>query len=156
MGYDAPTFTRQMPAWMFAGAPRFHDGGYLAPDERPAILQTGETVLSRRETSVYHQYFGMGGILGAAGLPRYHDGGMVDDLMPISPMPQPRGAGSQEGGGSGGDLHYNPTYHIAADPSTGKPAVSQDFLKQLDKRNVALIRAEIANQNRYRGINNPG
>jgi len=36
---------------MFAGAPRFHSGGMvgLRPDERPAILQTGEEVLSRAD-----------------------------------------------------------------------------------------------------------
>lgn len=38
---------RQVPASLFAGAPRFHDG--LAPDEFPAILQTGERVMSRKE-----------------------------------------------------------------------------------------------------------
>lgn len=34
---------------LFAGAPRYHSGGMvgLKPDERPAILQTGEEVLSR-------------------------------------------------------------------------------------------------------------
>lgn len=34
-------------ATAFAGAPRFHAGGYLAPDEVPAILQRGEFVLNR-------------------------------------------------------------------------------------------------------------
>lgn len=36
---------------LFAGAPRFHNGGVvgLRPDERPAILQTGEQVLSRND-----------------------------------------------------------------------------------------------------------
>ena len=34
--------TREMPSWVFAGAPRLHNG--LASDEYPAILQRGETV----------------------------------------------------------------------------------------------------------------
>jgi phage-related minor tail protein len=36
---------RAMPAYLFAGAPRFHNG--LMPDEFPAILQKGETVLPK-------------------------------------------------------------------------------------------------------------
>jgi lambda family phage tail tape measure protein len=36
---------RAMPAYAFAGAPRFHNG--LMPDEFPAILQKGETVLPK-------------------------------------------------------------------------------------------------------------
>ena len=42
-GSGAPD--RMMPAWMIAHAPRFHSG--LAPDEIPAVLQRGETVLPR-------------------------------------------------------------------------------------------------------------
>jgi len=44
---------RQVPAMAFAGAERFHGGGYpgLRPDEVPAILQRGERVLSRREVA---------------------------------------------------------------------------------------------------------
>jgi tape measure domain-containing protein len=40
---------RNVSPLMFAGAPRYHDGGMvgLKPDEVPAILQTGEEVLSR-------------------------------------------------------------------------------------------------------------
>lgn len=40
-----------VPAFVFAGAPRMHTGGWpgLAADEVPAILQKGERVLSRRE-----------------------------------------------------------------------------------------------------------
>lgn len=40
---------RSVSPLVFAGAPRYHSGGLvgLAPDERPAILQTGEEVLSR-------------------------------------------------------------------------------------------------------------
>lgn len=42
---------RAIPAWMVATAPRYHNGTMvgLRPDERPAILQTGEEVLSRRD-----------------------------------------------------------------------------------------------------------
>jgi len=40
---------RIVPNIAFAGAPRMHGGGYLAPDEVPAILQKGEWVLSRRD-----------------------------------------------------------------------------------------------------------
>ncbi len=45
-----------MAAAMFAGAPRFHDGGIagLKAGEVPAILQTGERVLSRTETAQYN------------------------------------------------------------------------------------------------------
>ncbi|QJP14673.1 hypothetical protein G3545_14085 [Starkeya sp. ORNL1] len=40
------------PAEMFLNAQRFHSGGgFLAPDERPAILQVGERVLSRAEVA---------------------------------------------------------------------------------------------------------
>jgi hypothetical protein len=33
------------------GAPRFHNGAWIGQDERPAILQTGERVLSRSEVA---------------------------------------------------------------------------------------------------------
>ena len=36
---------RALPAYAFIGAPRFHNG--LMPDEFPAILQKGETVLPK-------------------------------------------------------------------------------------------------------------
>ena len=39
--------TRMMPAHAFASAPRFHNG--LMPDEFPAILQKGETVLPKNK-----------------------------------------------------------------------------------------------------------
>jgi hypothetical protein len=42
---------RQVPALAFAGAPRMHGGGWLAPDEVPAILQRGERVLSRADAA---------------------------------------------------------------------------------------------------------
>jgi len=40
---------------LFGNAPRYHSGGIagLKPDEVPAILQTGERVLSRRQTAAY-------------------------------------------------------------------------------------------------------
>lgn len=43
--------TRAVNPLLFAGAPRMHNGGMvgLAPSERPAILQTGEEVLSRTD-----------------------------------------------------------------------------------------------------------
>lgn len=40
-----PVSRRALPAYAFIGAPRFHDG--LMPDEFPAILQKGETVLPK-------------------------------------------------------------------------------------------------------------
>lgn len=44
---------RAVPASGFIGAPRYHGGINLAADERPAILQTGERVLSRTENANY-------------------------------------------------------------------------------------------------------
>lgn len=44
---------RFVPASVFQGAPRLHDGAFLSPDEVPAILQRGERVLSREETRRY-------------------------------------------------------------------------------------------------------
>ncbi len=44
---------RSVPAHLFWSAPRLHGG--LAPDEFPAILQSGERVLNRRETAAYSQ-----------------------------------------------------------------------------------------------------
>lgn len=35
----------------WVGAPRFHNGAWIGQDERPAILQTGERVLSRSEVA---------------------------------------------------------------------------------------------------------
>lgn len=53
---------RTVPAWAFAGAPRFHSGGMvgLKAGEVPAILQTGERVLSRNETKSYNEGAGAG------------------------------------------------------------------------------------------------
>lgn len=44
-----PARTREVPASVFDGAARLHRGGWIGPDERPAILQVGERVLSRDE-----------------------------------------------------------------------------------------------------------
>ncbi|MBF8271558.1 MAG: Lambda phage tail tape-measure protein (Tape meas lam C) [Magnetococcales bacterium] len=44
---------RLVPASVFSGAPRFHSGGLVGPDEVPIIAQRGERVLSRRETESY-------------------------------------------------------------------------------------------------------
>jgi hypothetical protein len=44
-----------VPALAFANATRMHAGGWagIKPDEVPAILQKGERVLSRRESTAY-------------------------------------------------------------------------------------------------------
>lgn len=42
-----PTTMRSVPSHVFAGAPRFHNG--LMPDEFPAILQRGETVIPKNK-----------------------------------------------------------------------------------------------------------
>lgn len=46
---------RRVSPLLFGAAPRYHSGGIagLKPDEVPAILQTGERVLSRRQTAMY-------------------------------------------------------------------------------------------------------
>jgi hypothetical protein len=48
---------RVVPFPVIARAPRYHSGGWpgLDNDEVPAILQTGERVLSRREAGSYGQ-----------------------------------------------------------------------------------------------------
>lgn len=56
VGRDA-SFMRNVPASLFAGAQRYHSGGLvLGRDERPAIVQTGERVLDRREAAVYDAF----------------------------------------------------------------------------------------------------
>lgn len=47
--------SRSLPPEVFVPAPRYHGGGIagLRPDERAAVLQTGERVLSRAETRAY-------------------------------------------------------------------------------------------------------
>ena len=46
-----PSSGRWLPATAYANAPRHHSGVNLASDERPAILQTGERVLSRLDNA---------------------------------------------------------------------------------------------------------
>jgi lambda family phage tail tape measure protein len=48
-----PAPLRQVPSYVFAGAPRYHSGGIagLKPDEIPAILQRGEVVLPKNSRS---------------------------------------------------------------------------------------------------------
>lgn len=53
-GRDGYAHGRPVPASVFAGAPRLHDGGWIGPGEVPAILQRGERVIPRGE--------GMGGV----------------------------------------------------------------------------------------------
>lgn len=48
VGSGGQSFTRTVPAAMFAGARRYHGGG-LAGDEVPAILQKGERVLTKEQ-----------------------------------------------------------------------------------------------------------
>ena len=70
VGFDSPTFTRNVPAFAFAGAPRLHSGGgWFARDEYPAILQRGERVLNRDETRAYHAGMQAGGYGGAVNVP---------------------------------------------------------------------------------------
>lgn len=58
VGAGFPAYRRVHPA-VFIGAPRFHSGSGgpigLKPDEVPAILQTGERVLNRKETIAYER-----------------------------------------------------------------------------------------------------
>jgi hypothetical protein len=48
------------PASLFAGAPRFHGGGGLRPDELPIIGQIGEEMLTRNQRSAVAQSLAMG------------------------------------------------------------------------------------------------
>ncbi len=61
-GGMAGTSTRRIRVspLLFGAAPRYHNGGLagLKPDEVPAILQTGERVLSRRQTAAYEANLG--------------------------------------------------------------------------------------------------
>lgn len=75
---------RRVNPLLFAGAPRFHGGGLvgLKPDERPAILQTGERVLNRQQTADYN-----GGGAGSGGGTRVInviDPNLVQDYMTSS------------------------------------------------------------------------
>lgn len=49
VGWDAPTFKRSVGLPL----PRFHSGGVIGGDERLAILQTGERVLSRDQNKAF-------------------------------------------------------------------------------------------------------
>lgn len=51
---------KSAPAALFSGAPRMHTGGFLKSDEVPAILQTGEMVLSRKQVAAMGS--GSGGV----------------------------------------------------------------------------------------------
>lgn len=53
--YGAANSSRVLPASVLRGAPRFHDGVDLKPDEIPAILQTGERVLNRQDAADYRK-----------------------------------------------------------------------------------------------------
>lgn len=46
---------RVVPMSVFAGAPRYHGGGLIGPDERPVIAQVGERILNRQETAAYER-----------------------------------------------------------------------------------------------------
>lgn len=46
---------RAVPMEIFRKAPRFHGGGFLSPDEVPAVLLRGERVLNRDETRAYNR-----------------------------------------------------------------------------------------------------
>lgn len=56
VGEGGATFTRSVPLAAFAGAQRFHSGGWpgLRSDEVPAILQKGERVLPKGQASGGH------------------------------------------------------------------------------------------------------
>jgi tape measure domain-containing protein len=56
---------------LFGHAPRYHSGGIagLKPDEVPAILQTGERVLSRRQTAMYDATIAAGSSAGRVTTP---------------------------------------------------------------------------------------
>jgi hypothetical protein len=60
VGVDSPG-SRWLSSMEFAGAPKFHDGGTLASDEVPAILQKGETVLTPGQMAALGSAIGGGG-----------------------------------------------------------------------------------------------
>jgi hypothetical protein len=71
--------TRMMNPLLFVGAPRYHAGGMvgLKADERPAILQTGEQVLSRQEVAAQNK----GGGAQSLRIINSIDPGLVADYM---------------------------------------------------------------------------
>ncbi|MBF0602933.1 MAG: phage tail tape measure protein [Nitrospirae bacterium] len=50
---DGAISRRSVPSQIFVGAPRFHSGGIIGPDEVPIIAQRGERVLSRKQNKAY-------------------------------------------------------------------------------------------------------
>ncbi|HQM30619.1 MAG TPA: hypothetical protein PLR20_14825 [Syntrophales bacterium] len=44
--YESTGMSKRVPSWIFAGAPRFHDGVILKPDEMAAIIRRDESVLT--------------------------------------------------------------------------------------------------------------
>ena len=95
------------------------------------------------------------------GAPRHHGGGMLGyDEVPFIGLRGERVLNRQEtaaynGGGGGGSVNYSPTWNVGTDQSTGKPALDPAAIKRVDDRTRAMIREELINANRYRGINNP-
>ena len=83
-GMVGPGTHRKVDPLLFAGAPRYHSGGMvgLKPDERPAILQTGEEVLARNDP----RNAANGGAAGGAGtrIINVIDPAMVSDYMASS------------------------------------------------------------------------
>jgi len=77
--------TRNVNPMLFAGAPRYHSGGMvgLKPDERPAILQTGEEVLSRTDPRNQANGGGAGGGNGTR-IINVIDPSLVSDYMSSS------------------------------------------------------------------------
>jgi tape measure domain-containing protein len=74
---------RNVPAFMFAGAPRYHSGGeVLAPGEVPAILQAGEEVLTRDDPR--HVANGGGQTNGGVRILNVVDPSLVSDYMSSS------------------------------------------------------------------------
>jgi hypothetical protein len=56
--------SRSVPAFAFAGAPRYHTGGIagLRPNERPAVLEAGEEVLTAKDPR-HRNNLGTGGLV---------------------------------------------------------------------------------------------
>lgn len=82
VGQGAPS--RMVNPLLFAAAPRYHSGGMvgLKPDERPAILQTGEEVLSRSDPRNAANGGGGGG--GGVRILNVIDPAMVSDYLASS------------------------------------------------------------------------
>ncbi|MDO8969046.1 MAG: hypothetical protein Q7U74_00055, partial [Saprospiraceae bacterium] len=52
----SPAPNRAIPASLFSGAPRLHEGGYLKPGEVPAVLMKGEEVLTAKDPRHRNNY----------------------------------------------------------------------------------------------------